>query len=65
MQHLDEEKCHALALAANDELIDQAVHDGRLTPEEGVAQKFDDTARVRALIDDAIAAYYAREKGLH
>lgn len=62
---IDEPKAHALALAANDELIDQAVRDGRLTPREGAALKFDDMARIRAIVDDAIAAYYARQVGLH
>lgn len=59
---IDEEMAHALALAASDEAIDTAVRDGRLTPEEGVARKFDDTARVRALVDEAIATYYARQR---
>jgi putative NIF3 family GTP cyclohydrolase 1 type 2 len=65
MQLLDEDKAHALALAANDEAIDEAVRAGRLTPHEGIARKFDDTARIRALVDDAIAAFHARDKGLH
>ena len=65
MQHktLDEPKAHALALAANDELIEQAVRDGRLTPQQGAALKFDDTARIRALIDAAIATFYSRQAG--
>ena len=59
---VDEAKAHALALAANDEAIDQAVRDGRLTPAEGMALKFDDSPRVIALVDKAIADYYERHR---
>lgn len=62
---IDEPKAHALALTANDDAIDHAVCEGRLTPEEGAALKFDDTARIRAIVDAAIAVFYARQVGLH
>ncbi len=62
---IDEAKAHALALAANDEGIDKAVRDGRLTPEEGMALKFDDTPRIRVLVEKAIARFCERQRDLH
>lgn len=63
--YIDYDKAHALALAANDEAIDDAVRAGILTPEEGLARKFDDTGRIRAMVETAIAVYLAKYKVLH
>lgn len=62
---VDRKTAHALALAANDDAIDEAVRAGILTPEEGMAQKFDDTGRIHALVEKAIENFLARFRVLH